>query len=346
MKIIFATYQSAMFIRGGPYVVVTETGKGLKELGVEVEYFNMWEKPLEIFDCDLIHLVAANFAVYHLARSLVERKIRFVNTPIFFTRRSASTIRKICKIDKTTRKFLRGLWWDYGMIRDICHWSEIVLPNTADEGKLISAGMDVPESKIEVIPNGVSKNFLYGDPEIFIKKYGIKNFILNVGHIGPERKNTLNLIKALGKIDHPAVIIGRITAGGEAEEVLKEAEKNKNVLIIDGIAHNDPLLASAYAACDVFVLPSQFETPGIAALEAALAGAKIVITPHGGTREYFGGKADYVDPYSVGSIKEGIEKALNKSKNDDLKNFITDNFLWDKIAEKTLSVYQKVLNSK
>jgi len=43
------------------------------------------------------------------------------------------------------------------------------------------------------------------------------------------------------------------------------------------------MLASAYAACDVFVLPSMFETPGIAALEAGLAGAKIVITKYGGT---------------------------------------------------------------
>ena len=36
--------------------------------------------------------------------------------------------------------------------------------------------------------------------------------------------------------------------------------------------HHDPLLASAYAAARVFALPSWFETPGLAALEAALAG--------------------------------------------------------------------------
>ncbi len=33
--------------------------------------------------------------------------------------------------------------------------------------------------------------------------------------------------------------------------------------------HDDPLLASAYAAARVFALPSWFETPGLAALEAA-----------------------------------------------------------------------------
>ena len=44
--------------------------------------------------------------------------------------------------------------------------------------------------------------------------------------------------------------------------------------------HHDPLLASAYAAARVFALPSWFETPGLAALEAALAGCSVAITPY------------------------------------------------------------------
>lgn len=102
------------------------------------------------------------------------------------------------------------------------------------------------------------------------------------------------------------------------------------------------MLASAYGSCDTFVLPSQFETPGIAALEAGLAGAKIVITPFGGTKEYFKDMVEYPDPYSVESIKNSIEKSLNKSKDDNLRNHIKNNFLWSKIAEKTSEVYGNV----
>ena len=47
-------------------------------------------------------------------------------------------------------------------------------------------------------------------------------------------------------------------------------------------------LASAYAAARVFALPSWFETPGLAALEAGLAGCAVAITPYGSTRDYFG----------------------------------------------------------
>jgi glycosyltransferase involved in cell wall biosynthesis len=344
MKICFACYQSVMLIRGGPHVKILQTKKHLEKLGVNVELFNMWKSAEKISDYDLFHLFSANLGVYHIARSLWERKIKFVVNPIFYTRRSGATVRRICWVDKFARKLIRGVWWDYGMFQDICQWAEMVLPNTKAEGNLISEGMGIPQEKIRVIHNGVSKEFLDGDPNLFKEKYGFENYILNVGHIGPDRKNILALIKALSNIDHPSVIIGRITPGGESNQILAESKKNKNILIIDGLDHSSLLLASAYTACDVFVLPSKFETPGRAALEAGLAGAKIVITPHGGTKEYFGDMAEYVDPYSVESIKKGIERSLNKKKSTHLREHIKNNFLWDKIAVDTLAVYKEVLD--
>ncbi len=122
--------------------------------------------------------------------------------------------------------------------------------------------------------------------------------------------------------------------------------KNKNIIIIEGIDHNSNLLESAYAACDVFALPSYFETPGIAALEAALAGAKIVITKNGGTKEYFINDAIYVNHHSVRSIKDGIEQALNRKKNSTLRDRILKEYNWRKVAEKTASAYRQLLSDK
>jgi len=156
----------------------------------------------------------------------------------------------------------------------------------------------------------------------------------------------LSFFKAVAKINHPVVFIGRIIKSGETEKALEEANKNKNIKIIEAIDNNSPLLTSAYAACDTFVLPSLYETPGIAALEAGLAGAKVVITPNGGTRDYFKDMVEYVDPYSIDSIQIGIEKALNKTKNDNLKKHIGQNFLWSKIADESIKVYQEVLNNR
>jgi hypothetical protein len=88
MKICFACYQSVMLIRGGPHVKILQTKKHLEKLGVNVKLFNMWESAEKISDCDLFHLFSANLGVYHIARSLWERKIKFVVNPIFYTRRS------------------------------------------------------------------------------------------------------------------------------------------------------------------------------------------------------------------------------------------------------------------
>jgi glycosyltransferase involved in cell wall biosynthesis len=161
-----------------------------------------------------------------------------------------------------------------------------------------------------------------------------------VGHIGSLRKNILNLVKALNKVDHPAVIIGKVHKNSYSDQILSESSKNKNLLIIEGIDHDSRLLESAYAACDVFALPSYFETPGIAALEAASTGAKIIITPNGGTKEYFKDNAIYVNHKSVNSIKRGIEQALNQKKNNILKDRILREYNWEVVTEKTVSAYQ------
>jgi glycosyltransferase involved in cell wall biosynthesis len=179
---------------------------------------------------------------------------------------------------------------------------------------------------------------------LFVRQYGIENFILYVGQIGPRRKNVHQLLKALELVDHPAVIIGSFDSSPSGRRCLELAKQNPRLLIIDELSHDAMLLASAYSACDVFVLPSQFETPGIAALEAASAGAKIVITPIGGTRDYFRNEAIYVDPTSAEDIAKGIQEALGRKKDGALRDRVKKEFLWDKVGEKTKQVYEHVLH--
>jgi glycosyltransferase involved in cell wall biosynthesis len=253
-------------------------------------------------------------------------------------------VQNVIKVDRFISRKVRGIWTDYGLIAEMCSWAEAVTPNTTEEGKLFVDAFGIPQKKVIVVPNGVEERFVHATPGLFEREYGIKNFILSVGHIGPERKNILRLVEALERIDHPAVIIGRIEDTPPGRACLERASHNPRLLIIDAIPHDSMLLASAYAACDVFALPSQFETPGIAALEAGLAGAKIVITPVGGTRDYFGDDAIYVEPTSVENIAEGIQAALKNKKDNTLRTRIQKEFLWEKVGEKTKQVYENILN--
>ena len=339
MKICFATYQSVMLLKGGPRTQILQTKLCLEKLGVEVSLFNSWQE-FSKEDFDYVHIFGANIGTYHFAREIHKIGIPLIVTPIFFTRRSQSIVNFIVKSDFLIKRYVRGTWTDYGIVSEICSWAKWVLPNTEKEAQLIIKGFCINRDKIRVVPNGVEKRFYDSDPSIFIKQYGIENFILNVGHIGPERKNVLNLIKALENIEQPAVIIGRVENNNYSRMCLQLAKKNPRLLIIDNIPNDSELLMSAYAACDTFVLPSQFETPGIAALEAALAGAKIVITKFGGTEEYFGTYADYVEPNSIQSIQDAIRNSISREKDNTLREYVKKEYLWENIAEKLLEVYK------
>ncbi|HZY11062.1 MAG TPA: glycosyltransferase family 4 protein [Bacteroidota bacterium] len=344
MNVCLASYQSVMLLKGGPRTQIFQTKEGLEKLGINVSLFDSWHD-FVTDRTDIIHLFGANIGTYHLAREIHKQGIPFVVSPIFFSRHNPLFVRLFSAVGDNLRRLVRGSWTDYGIVAEICSWAHTVVPNTEREARLVHEGFNISEEKITIIPNGVEDRFYHATPDAFKNEYGIENFILNVGHIGPERKNVLRLIRALQKVNHPSVIIGRMEDNDYAKMCLKEAKNNTNLLMLDHLSHDSELLASAYAACDVFVLPSQFETPGIAALEAGLAGAKIVITKHGGTENYFAQHAEYVEPTSAELIHHGIITALNKPKSNDLREHIRKEFLWGKVAEKTLQVYRQVLGS-
>jgi hypothetical protein len=81
------------------------------------------------------------------------------------------------------------------------------------------------------------------------------------------------------------------------------------------------------------------ETPGLAALEAALAGAAIVITQEGSTREYFSDLVHYVDPASPEDICCKIELALRVGRNPQLKPHVASRFTWPAAASALADIY-------
>ena len=83
-----------------------------------------------------------------------------------------------------------------------------------------------------------------------------------------------------------------------------------------------------------------YETPGLAALEAALAGAKVCLTERGGTKEYFGEHATYLDPRSETSMQQAILESLAKPRASGLRDHVHANYLWRHAGAKLARAYK------
>ncbi len=138
------------------------------------------------------------------------------------------------------------------------------------------------------------------------------------------------------------MIVGDIVPGFEEYGESCRAEL-QDARWIPRLDHDDPTLASAYSAARVFALPSWFETPGLAALEAALAGTPVVVTPWGCTREYFGEHARYARPDRPRELDRAIRDAWDEGPNPGLAECVETRYLWAAVARSTAELYEKVV---
>ncbi|NHM26776.1 glycosyltransferase family 4 protein [Desulfofundulus sp. TPOSR] len=223
--------------------------------------------------------------------------------------------------------------------RRVFQEATILLPNAREEMELISRQFG-PVAPHHIVPNGVEEFFAHARPDAFTRTYGLRNFILCVGRIAP-RKNQLTLAEALRDTGLTLVLLGPVNDASYAAQC---AAAGSHVIMLPFMEHHR--LAAAYAAAAVHVLPGWFETPGLANLEAGLAGCRVVSTDRGTAKEYFGHLALYCQPDDPSSIRRAVMDALQSPPNYRLKEHIQRHFTWQRVAEETLIAYQKCLCGK
>jgi glycosyltransferase involved in cell wall biosynthesis len=113
------------------------------------------------------------------------------------------------------------------------------------------------------------------------------------------------------------------------------------------IEGNDDLLAHYYSNATAFVNPSLYEGFGLAPLEAMSYNCPVVSSNTSSMPEVIGDAAEYFNPKSVESMRISIERVVySKSRSDELIQAGKERctlFSWQKCANETLDVYQKIL---
>jgi glycosyltransferase involved in cell wall biosynthesis len=328
---------------GGGENQLLQTGRHLEDLGVPVRLFSPWTDRLE--QARLLHLFGMSREGLELARVAKARGVPVVLSPIVWYEPAA-----LAALEKnpTRRLAARAAYCLRRAMPSVPSWrrellllADRVLPNSRSEAGQLVRLFGVPRGRLRIIHNGVRPSLGTASPELFCDRFGSGPFILFVGRIEP-RKNPLGLIRAARAVDLPLVVIGEAPPGCERYWLECRRAGGERVLWLGRLDHDDALLASAYAAARLFALPSWFETPGLAALEAALAGCSVVITPFGSTRDYFGDLVEYARPDRAQQIERALVKCWNAVPDPRLARLVATRYLWPDVAQATAEVYDQV----
>jgi len=210
--------------------------------------------------------------------------------------------------------------------------------------------LKVPETKIEVIYQGCHHAFKEQQSQELMQAVKEKfklpeRFVLNVGTI-EERKNLLNIVKAINGTEIPLVVVGRKTRYYQKiERFLKKNNMEKQVQFLEGVSMDE--LAAIYKIADIFVYPSFFEGFGIPVIEA-LFSKTVVVTSNTSCLPEAGGKDSvYINPDNDLDIRAKLKflwENESERKRREEKGFeFVQKFNDEPIARQLMNFYQKII---
>ncbi|MCA9101700.1 MAG: glycosyltransferase family 4 protein [Planctomycetales bacterium] len=334
----------AMVAPGGGEVQLQETARALRAQHVDARLWRPWEDHFE--QIDIVHLFGSTPGTATIAEAAKRAGKPVVLSPISWFDPSAMW-RELAPLatraSRVARWWLRRLSGHRGSWRRrLYHSVDALLPNSMAEASQLAELFGVPWQRLHVVPNAADGRFANADPQAFVARYGVRDFVLCAGRIEP-RKNQAALLRALADTDVPVVILGAAVPGQESYYRECRRQANGRVTFIDRLEHDDPLLAAALAAARCLVLCSWFETPGLVALEAALSGTPLVLTRRGSASEYFGPLARYVDPANEAEIRSAVTAAYDRPQSAALAELVRTQYSWQVTAQATRNVYDKIL---
>jgi glycosyltransferase involved in cell wall biosynthesis len=286
--------------------------------------------------------------------------------PFFLTLPLFSKFRKIVTIHDLTplvfpEHFKSGL-------RGILKWqiqklavqnSSMVITDSESSKKDIVKYTGINDDKVKVVYLSAGEEFRKLDDgnwesEIREKYHLPEKFALYVGD-ATWNKNLPRLIEAVSKANVPLVMVGKALTDKEIDiqnpwnndltKARKLAEENKNVLRLGFVSQED--LIALYNAATLFVMPSIYEGFGLPVLEAMSCGCPVVASKGGSLGEVVDKAGEYVDPYDIGNISEGIKKVFNEPALQEKlsqKGIIqSGKFTWKKTAEETMRAYKDAI---
>jgi glycosyltransferase involved in cell wall biosynthesis len=194
------------------------------------------------------------------------------------------------------------------------------------------------------------------------ERYGINEgdpMIFYIGDFSPS-ENIDALVKAIPDVinEFPRskfVLLSEDVLSTELKEKI-ESELRRNVIVrTEYVAETEKI--AHYVAADVAIFPSTWKPFGRACTEAMACGTPVVVGAQGisGLREQIVSSGEghcgyHVNPYDPKDVAWGIKNVLRdpehaKILGDNARKRVLTEFTWDKCAERTIPIYETVLEN-
>jgi glycosyltransferase involved in cell wall biosynthesis len=212
-------------------------------------------------------------------------------------------------------------------------------------------------SPISVMPTGVElQKYRKSSGVGFRLIFGIPKNAFVVGHLGrlAAEKNLGYLAEAISLFlqkqkDACCLIVGKGLFEKKLHEFFTQADVAERVVMVGVL--EDPILASAYQAMDVFAFASQSETQGMVITEAMAAGIPVIALDAPGVREVvcdqYNGRLLYTVSTAIFAdvLNEFYNLPKKYKKNYQKAALITaEKFSLEHSATKAIAIYQQLID--
>lgn len=277
MRVGLLSYPMLFQRTGGLQVQVLETQQALCRLDIDAVLVEPTRQKLA--DFDLIHVFSAFNGNGRVVEAAKAAKRPVVLSPLVRASWTRSLGRRGELLDRMVG---RASGWQirtsYGDLkRTLTQSDHLVALGQLECAAMVNA-FGIAASRVTVVPNGIDARFFSATPDAFVAVTGIQpGFVLNVASINPH-KNQAALVEAMGPTGQQVVLVGPVEP--QDQDYLARLRAYGHVRYLGVLQHDDPLLASAYAAAGVFVLPSDDEVMPLSVMESLAAGTPVVMTRH------------------------------------------------------------------
>jgi glycosyltransferase involved in cell wall biosynthesis len=203
----------------------------------------------------------------------------------------------------------------------------------------------VPASKIDVVHHGLDPLFARIQ-ELPAAPDQAAPYVLAVGGVSP-RKNTRRLIEAFTRWrergGHRSGFRLLITGTSLDREFTQDGAGLPDGVSLLGYVEKASL-PGLYAGATAFLYPGIYEGFGLPIIEAMACGTPVVTSRTGAAPEVAGGAAILVDPFDVGDIEAGLERATIAEEGLRLRELgfqRAHQFDWRIAAEATIEAYRR-----